>query len=143
MCPSQVKSKEDKKNIQLAKKLKEEELRVLFNEGLTSEFGKKKSKLAEDAKALGLTEAIIDIDELSLGSSSEDEEDSDEDGPTYVEDDTPDAVEVFREKTLEDMIEEQRAKLAAEGKKGTPVTEETFKIWCVIIYMYIYMYISR
>jgi hypothetical protein len=125
----QAKSREEKKNIQLAKKLKEEELRVLFNEGLTSEFGKKKSKLVEDAKAMGVSEAIIDIDELSLGSSSEEEVDSEDDGPTYVQDDTPDAVEVFREKTLEDLIEEQRAKLAAEGKKGTPVTEETFKIW--------------
>lgn len=32
-------------------------------------------------------------------------------------------------KTLEDIIEEQRAKLAAQGKVGTPVTAETFAIW--------------
>jgi len=46
-----------------------------------------------------------------------------------MDDDEPMAVEVFREKTIEDIIEEQRAKLAAEGKKGTPVTAETFAIW--------------
>lgn len=39
------------------------------------------------------------------------------------------ATVVFREKTIEDIIEEQRAKLAAEGKKGTPVTAETFAVW--------------
>jgi hypothetical protein len=34
-----------------------------------------------------------------------------------------------QEKTIEDLIEEQRAKLHAEGKKGTPVTTETLAIW--------------
>eukprot|EP00752_Nemacystus_decipiens_P009197 g8216.t1 len=33
------------------------------------------------------------------------------------------------EKTLEDLIEEQRAKLHREGKKGTPVNEETLAKW--------------
>ena len=35
----------------------------------------------------------------------------------YVDDEEV-AVEVFREKTVEDIIEEQRAKLQAEGKIG-------------------------
>ena len=39
------------------------------------------------------------------------------------------AIEVYKEKTLEDIIEEQRAKLLAEGKKGTPVTAESFAKW--------------
>lgn len=30
-------------------------------------------------------------------------------------------------KTVEDIIEEQRAKLPQEGKKGTPVTEESLQ----------------
>lgn len=33
------------------------------------------------------------------------------------------------EKTLEDRIEEQRAKLHREGKQGTPVNEETLAKW--------------
>ena len=36
---------------------------------------------------------------------------------------------VFREKTIEDIIEEQRAKLALDGKQGTPVTAESFATW--------------
>ena len=38
-------------------------------------------------------------------------------------------IEIFKVKTLEDIIEEQRAKLAAQGKVGTPVTAESFAIW--------------
>lgn len=34
----------------------------------------------------------------------------------YIEDSVPTESEVFREKTLEDIIEEQRAKLASLGK---------------------------
>jgi hypothetical protein len=127
-----VKAKETKNNVELAKKLKEEELRLLFNDGITNQFGKKKSKAAEEAKAIGISEQIIDIDNLDLGDSSE----SDDDSEDYQAQDSGvqgepvfEAVEVFREKTIEDIIEEQRAKLAAEGKAGTPVTEASFAIW--------------
>ena len=51
-----------------------------------------------------------------------------ETGVIYIPDE-PVVTEVFREKTIEDIIEEQRAKLAAEGKVGTPVTAETFARW--------------
>lgn len=53
----------------------------------------------------------------------EEEEEEEEEGAETI------GYEVFREKTIEDIIEEQRAKLAAEGKKGTPVTEESFAAW--------------
>ena len=39
--------------------------------------------------------------------------DNEKERDTYADQGT---VEVFREKTIEDMIDEQRAKLAAEGK---------------------------
>ena len=39
--------------------------------------------------------------------------DGEKDRDTYADQGT---VEVFREKTIEDLIDEQRAKLAAEGK---------------------------
>lgn len=64
--------------------------------------------------------------------SSDSDVDSDEDERNNSEEifvDEPVAVEIFREKTIEDIIEEQRAKLAAEGKKGTPVTAESFAKW--------------
>lgn len=126
----QGKSSSDKKDAQLAKKLKEEELRLLFNDGISNQFGKKKSTAAETAKSMGVTEQLVDVDQLFS-----DSEDSDEDSiiddmlPQF--DDTIDdgAVEVFREKTIEDIIEEQRAKLAAQGKVGTPVTETSFARW--------------
>ena len=70
----QSKSREEKKNIQLANKLKEEELRALFNDGLSNQFGKKKTSGAAVAKELGVDEQLIDIDGLDLGSSSESEE---------------------------------------------------------------------
>lgn len=113
----------------------DEELRILLNEGVSNQFGKKKTKAKEEAQAMGLTEAIIDLDILS---DSDDEMDVNENAPLedtnqqqnhfadFVEEE---AIEVFKEKTLEDIIEEQRAKLAAQGKVGTPVTAETFAIW--------------
>ncbi len=117
--------------MQLAKKLKEEELRLLFNDGITNQFGKKKSATAQRAKEIGVSEQIIDIDEVDFGDSDESDDDSVEmeiaGGAT--EEVVLDAVEILKEKTIEDIIEEQRAKLAAEGKKGTPVTEESFARW--------------
>ena len=126
---NQGRSKEDKKNAQLVKKMKEEELRLLFNDGISNQFGKKKSTAAENAKAIGVTETIIDLDNLEIGDSSESEDDSENIQPIYVNELVPETVEIFREKTLEDIIEEQRAKLAAEGKVGTPVTEASFAVW--------------
>lgn len=119
-----------KKENKLAQQLQEEELRILFNEGIANQFGKKKSTAAAKAGALGLTEQSKEIAAFMEGISSDesgDESDNDE-GPIYI-DDEPEATVIFREKTIEDIIEEQRAKLAAEGKKGTPVTAESFAIW--------------
>ena len=126
----QAKAKEAKKDNKLAQQLQEEELRKLFNEGISNQFGKKKSAAASKASALGLTEQNKEVAEFLEAMSSDDSDDySDEDdGPTIIEYDEP-ATVIFREKTIEDIIEEQRAKLAAEGKKGTPVTSESFAIW--------------
>jgi hypothetical protein len=103
-----------------------------LNEGVANQFGKKKDKAKAEAQAMGLTEAIIDLDILS----DDDSEDEAEAAGAEVEEThhvadfvEEEAIEVFKEKTLEDIIEEQRAKLAAQGKVGTPVTAETFAIW--------------
>lgn len=104
---------------------------MLFNDGISNQFGKKKSTAAETAKAMGVTEQLLNVDDLDLSDSAESDDESVEVEPGgHLEVDPDDtAVEVFREKTIEDIIEEQRAKLAAEGKKGTPVTEASFSIW--------------
>ena len=104
----------------MAKLLQEEELRVLFNEGISNQAGKKKKDAKLDAEKLGLSEAKKEVtDLLDAISSDEDDDDDDKDGDhvIYVDDEEV-TVEVFREKTVEDIIEEQRAKLLAEGKIG-------------------------
>ena len=109
-------------------------MRQLFNEGITNQYGKKKSTAADKASALGLTEANEEVAEFFENISSDESEDDDpykkrnKGGPIYIHD-APVATEIFREKTIEDIIEEQRAKLAAQGLRGTPVTEETFTAW--------------
>lgn len=123
-----------KKDTKLMKQLQEEELRLLFNEGITNQFGKKKSKTAGAAAALGLNEANKEVADFLDGMSSDSSDDDSEDdrrkggGEIYIED-VQAPTEVFREKTIEDIIEEQRAKLASEGKVGTPVTAESFAKW--------------
>lgn len=84
---------------------------------------------------MGLTESVITL-EFSDDSDEEEEEEAVEQSHqtsstrhNYEETYEVEAIEVFKEKTIEDIIEEQRAKLAAEGKTGTPVTAETFAIW--------------
>ena len=126
------KAKDDKLRAKAEKQKQEEEMRILLNEGVSNQFGKKKSAAKEQAKAMGLTESVVTIE----FSDSEDEEEEEEVAPQRQNYDDEDehthevtAIEVHHEKTLEDIIEEQRAKLAAEGKTGTPVTAETFAIW--------------
>lgn len=116
----------------MAKKLKEEELRLLFNDGIANQYGKKKSDAAATAKAMGVTEKLVDVDELDLGSSTESEEEEIINSGTnaqYEVNNEVGSVEIFKEKTIEDLIEEQRAALAAQGKVGTPVTEDSFSRW--------------
>lgn len=126
-----MKNKETKEATKLAKQLQEEELRLLFNEGITGQTGKSKKAAGEMADKLGLLTTNDEIAEfLDAMSDDSDEDEIREMRKTiYLEDDAPANVEVFREKTIEDHIEEQRARLAAEGKVGTPVNEETFGIW--------------
>lgn len=133
------KAKEAKKEFKVAKLLEEEQLRLLLNEGVSNQFGKKRSDNAAKAAALGLADQNEEVkaflEELSSDSDSSDDEDEwggrkkKYDGPIYIDDEPVAAVEVFRERTIEDVIEEQRAKLALEGKKGTPITSETFAKW--------------
>ena len=70
---------------------------------------------------MGLAEANKEVLEFLDNLSDDTDEDmDDDDGPTntvHIQEEELTAVEVFREKTLEDIIEEQRAKLLAEGKK--------------------------
>ena len=120
-----------------AKQLQEEEMRVLFNEGIANQFGKKKSEAQAAAKQMGISEASKDVAKLLEEFSSDEDSDDDEfdthrrrnKDTVYIDDDEPVAIEVFRERTIEDIIEEQREKLASEGKVGTPVTAETFAVW--------------
>jgi len=120
--------------MKLVKQLQEEELRVLFNEGISNQFGKKKSKLAEKAAALGIADVNKELQDIIEGKFDSDSDDDSDDNDldvdyTVEEIDVGKPVEVFREKTIEDIIEEQRAKLSAEGKTGTPVTAESFAKW--------------
>jgi hypothetical protein len=139
------KAKEAKKDAKIAKQLQEEELRVLFNEGISNQFGKKKSAAASLAEGLGISGPSKEIEDILAEFSSDSDSESDDDSDAGVyrkeadlaldreeaenENVTEGGVEVFREKTIEDIIEEQRAKLAAEGKQGTPVTAESFAKW--------------
>lgn len=121
-----------KKDAKLAKQLQEEELRQLFNEAIGNQYGVKKSKAQSNAASLGLTNANKEVLEfLDNLSSDEDESDEEDNRPEtiFIDDEPASGIEVFREKTIEDIIEEQRAKLAAEGKKGTPITAESFAKW--------------
>ena len=121
-----------KKEAKLAKMLQEEELRLLLGEGIANQSGKKKAAAKAEAEKLGLTKQKDEVAQLletfSSDSSDGDDDDDPNGGVIYIPDE-PVAVEVFREKTIEDIIEEQRAKLAAEGKVGTPVTAESFAKW--------------
>lgn len=131
-------AKELKKEAKLAKQLQEEQMRLLFQEAIGNQFGVKKSKAQANAAALGLNSARKEVSEFldALESESSDDDVSTDDefdinaGNVEEEDEAEvGGIEVFREKTIEDIIEEQRAKLQAEGKKGTPVTEESFLKW--------------
>ena len=128
-------AKEAKKNAKLAKELQEAELAVLFNEGLSGQFGASKKAAAANAEAAGLSEAEAKLqqamEELEKEFSSDDESD-DNSGEYYIVDNFEEdegGVEVFQEKTIEDVIEEQRAALVKEGKIGTPITEVSFAKW--------------
>lgn len=125
-----AKAKDAKKEQQIAKELQEEEMRILFNEGISNQFGKKKSTAKSTAEQMGISEASKEVAKILDGFSSD--SDSDEEdlqfNEIFVEEENT-VIEVFREKTIEDIIEEQRAKLAADGKTGTPVTAESFAIW--------------
>lgn len=114
------------------KQLQEEQMRLLFQEAIGNQYGVKKSKAQATAAGLGLNSTKKEVSEFldTLSSDSDDDDSSDEE-ETAVEEvnEEPVFIEVFREKTIEDIIEEQRAKLAAEGKRGTPVTEESFAKW--------------
>lgn len=134
-----TKAKELKKEAKLAKQLEEEQMRQLFNEAIGNQYGVNKKKAASNAAMLGLNTVKKEVSDF-LDTLSSDSSDSDSDDGGYRrnqpreiilddDEDSPQGVEIFREKTIEDLIEEQRAKLAAEGKKGTPVTEESFAVW--------------
>ena len=112
-------------------------MRLLLGEGIAGEYGKNKKEKAGVMGALGLNQANENVTKFLDGLSS-DSDSEEEVGPggykrghrevVYIEEEaTP--VEVFREKTVEDIIEEQRAKLAESGQVGTPVNAETFAAW--------------
>lgn len=86
-----------------AKKAQEAELAALFNEALTA--GAKKGGVAGKGKE----EAVAVETKVKVVQET-----------IFIEE---------GDKTLEDVIEEQRAKLHEQGKKGTPVNEETLAKW--------------
>lgn len=128
------KLKAQKADKKLAKQLEEEEMRLLFAEGIQGQFGKNKKEQAKKAEALGVAKAEDGIEQLIEERFGDSDTDSDSDyddydGANYYTEQEIVATEIFREKTAEDIIEEQRAKFLAEGKTGTPVTEASFTIW--------------
>ena len=60
----QAKAKEAKKELLIAKQLQEEELRILFNEGITSQFGKKKTDAQSLAKEMGIANSKQEVLDL-------------------------------------------------------------------------------
>ena len=128
---------QQKKDAKAAKLLEEEELRQLLGEGLMGQHGKKKADMESAAAALGLTEVSEEVqkllDEFSSDSSDSEEERKEKRKTIYLssgdENDAGGGEKVYREKTLEDLIEEQRRKLAESGIPGTPITEKSFAEW--------------
>eukprot|EP00606_Chrysophyceae_sp_TOSAG23-5_P000869 GSChrysophyteH2.ASY1.ANO1.1423.1 assembled CDS len=113
-----------KKANKLQKAAEQAELNRLLGEGLTGQTNKKMSDLEAKAAALGLTEMSAEVEEMY--------EVKEKRKTIYLDSDDSDADEgtrVYREKTIEDLIDEQRAKLQSEGKPGTPVNETTFSAW--------------
>jgi hypothetical protein len=125
-----MRNNEQKKDLKLSKQLEEEAMRQLLNEGISGQVGKKKGDSVKLAESLGLTTANAEVAEFLDGMSSDSDDSGDEeyDRTKYIAG-PAETIEVYKEKTLEDIIDEQRAKLSALGLKGTPVTEATFKIW--------------
>ena len=123
----QDKKRAKEKKEKADKKAADEALRQLLNEGLENQHGKSKAAAKADAVALG-------VDSSNKMEAPDSDSDSDSDfeydmeyinrshGRTEVEMDPAQAqsegVEVYHEVTIEDIIEAQRAKLAAEGKQG-------------------------
>ncbi|KAG5191073.1 hypothetical protein JKP88DRAFT_12314 [Tribonema minus] len=99
-------NKAKRKAAKEAAKQAELEMKALFNEALVA--GKKAPK-AGGGKGAEPDPVAVDTREKQVQE-------------TFV-------VAEETEKTIEDLIEEQRAKLAAEGKAGTPVTSETLAAW--------------
>jgi hypothetical protein len=58
---SQAKAKEAKKEAKIAKQLEEEQLRSLLNEGISNQFGKKKTQAQSTASKLGIAEGDIAV----------------------------------------------------------------------------------
>ena len=85
-----------KNEMKLAKQLQDEEMRLLFNEGISGQFGKSKKANAERAVQLGVSQVDSElqqiIDEKFL-SDSDTDTDSEDDNPTYIVDDEPKSVE--------------------------------------------------
>ena len=86
-----------KTEMKLAQQLQEEEMRILFNEGISGQFGKGKKANAEKAAKLGIAETDKHlqqiIDEKFLSDSETDTDSDEENGTYYIDDDEPQAVE--------------------------------------------------
>ena len=121
------KLKAQKADKKLAKQLEEEEMRLLFAEGIEGQFGKSKKEQAMKAENLGIAKGEDGIDELIRERFGDSDTDSDSSYDEYYEPgdyaQTTDvtAQEVFKEKTAEDFIEEQRAKFL-----GTHLSSKMF-----------------
>jgi hypothetical protein len=128
---------QQKKEAKAAKLLEEEELRQLLGEGLMGQHGKKKADMESTAAALGLTEVSDEVqkilDEFSSDSSDSEDDRKEKRKTIYLSSGDEAAADggekVYREKTLEDLIEDQRRKLAESGVPGTPITEASFAEW--------------
>jgi PAS domain S-box-containing protein len=77
------------RDITEAKQLQDEELRILFNEGISGQFGKKKNKTSNVAEKLGIAEQSKEVAALleQFSSDSESDDDDPNDGVIYLDDD--------------------------------------------------------
>lgn len=122
MLAQQDKKRQKEKKEKAEKLAADEALRALLNEGLENQQGKSKATKQAEAAALG----VDDSKKIVLSDSDSDSDDDDyffkhnrtEVHITQEEPANGGGIEVYNELTLEDIIEAQRAKLAAAGIQG-------------------------
>lgn len=129
----QEKKRQERQAARAAKKQQEEELKALFGAALAVGGKKKATKYANQQESEEKPAAVDVPEEKKLTAQEalalqqkEKEDARAHSGPVFEQVAYVVAEEVW---TIENIIEEKRAELAAKGIVGTPVTEESFARW--------------